>query len=264
VREAANRVRCQNNLKQLSLACHGFESAYGFFPSSVKKTGPERSWAVQMLPWIEQGTVARLYDYKKPWYDPANANAVSQQIPLLYCPSSPYGPRTATGTLNGVAFAGAACTDYFVLWRVRPEAAGQVDPGTAGLESILCQDVFPRVVDVTDGTSNTLLINEDTGRPDIWINGQLVTAGLRETDAPYASRDNDTSFWGFDLATNTAPGVCAINCTNNNGVYSFHPGGCNAAFGDGSVRFMRQTVTTRQYARLVTRSGGEVANWDDY
>jgi hypothetical protein len=282
VREASSRARCANNLRQMGQACHAFENHYGFFPSSVKDTGPQRSWAMQFLPWIEQGEVARLYDYHKHWADPANAQAIAVQVPLFYCPSCPSGPRTASGlakikvtdasgtkTTSPAPFADAACSDYAVVHQVKDEAfaAGFVD--TYGL-GLLAEDAFPRVRDVTDGLAYTLLINEDAGRPDQWMGHRFHKKDVKPGDAPLASRDNDFSLRGFsfDPATGTyshaLSGPCAVNCSNIEGVYSFHPGGTQAVFGDGSVRFIRQDVSTRLFARLVTRSGDEPVNLDDY
>jgi prepilin-type N-terminal cleavage/methylation domain-containing protein len=282
VREASSRVRCANNLRQMALACHNFENGNGFFPCSIKDLGPQRSWAVQLLPWIEQGNVARMYDFTKDWCDPANAAAISQQIPLFYCPSSPYGPRVASGVVkikitdpygNKITiprpFANAACTDYAVVHQVKDEAfaAGFADAYGPGM---LAEDRFPRVSDITDGLSNTLLINEDAGRPDEWMGNRLFKKNDKPGDAPYTSRDNDFSLRGFTYNpvtrtySNDLSGPCAVNCSNIEGVYSFHPGGTQAAFGDGAVRFINQRVSTRLFARLVTAGGGEVVNPDDY
>jgi prepilin-type processing-associated H-X9-DG protein len=276
-REAANRTACGNNLRQMGLACHNFETAYGFFPASIKDTGPQRSWAVQFLPWIEQGNVARTYDYTRHWCEPQNAAAVGRQIKSFYCPSSPSGYRTAGGgaeikvtDANGIetvvqyTFGPGACTDYAVIDEVKEDVlhAGLADRTGYG---ILKEDQFPRVADVTDGTSNTLMIVECGGRPEWWVRGQQVATDNNVDDAPWASRGNDFGLDGFDLADYEAEaGPCAVNCSNSNEVYGFHPGGAQCCFGDGSVRFVNQNVTTRMFGRLVTRNGGETVNPADY
>jgi hypothetical protein len=281
-REASGRVRCANNLRRIGEACNGFENTYGFFPSSIKELGPQRSWAMQILPWIDQEELARKYDYKKPWYDQANAEAIRQQVPLFYCPSSPYGPRTASGTAKikttspegdpvrkRVPFADAACTDYAVIHQVRKEAFVRGFAEKAG-PGMLAEDLFPRRGDVPDGLSNTLMVVESAGRPDEWMGGRLTRNDVRTEDAVLASRDNDFSLRGFtwDETTqrysNIHSGPCAINCSNVEGVYSFHNGGAQTVLGDGSVRFLRQEVSTPLFARLVTRAGGETVEWNDY
>jgi competence protein ComGC len=281
VREASKRAHCANNLRRLGEACHGFEHTYGFFPSSIKELGPQRSWAMQILPWIGEEELARRYDYEKPWYDPANAEAVGQQVLLFSCPSSA-GPRTASGTAKikttspagdrvstRVPFREAACTDYAVIHKVKTEAfaRGFVDRAGPGL---LAEDLFPRRSDVPDGLANTLMIVEAAGRPDEWMGRRRTRTDIKPADAVLASRDNDFSLRGFtwDAATQTYSnrhsGPCAINCSNVEGVYSFHPGGAQVVLGDGSVRFLSQTLSTRLLARLVTRAGGEEVSWDDY
>jgi prepilin-type processing-associated H-X9-DG protein len=282
VREKANRARCGDQLRRLGEACNAFEGTYGFFPSSIKELGPQRSWVVQVLPWIGEAELAQHYDYEKPWYDSANAAAVGHQIPLFYCPSTPSGPRTVSGMVHVkttspmgdrrmvvVPFAEAACTDYAVIHKVRAEAfaRGFVDKAGPGL---LAEDLFPRRSDVTDGLANTLLVVESAARPDEWMGGRLTRHDVMPEDAAWASRDNDFSLRGFtwDPATqvysNTVSGPCAVNCSNDEGVYGFHPGGAQAVFGDGSVRFLPQTLSTRLLARLVTRAGGEPVDWSEY
>src|SRR5262249_8629003 len=97
VREASNRAACGNNLRQMGMACLNFEGSYGFFPSSVKVLGPQRSWAVQFLPWIEQGNLAQQYHFDKHWCAPENAAVVGTQVRVFSCPSSPTRFRTASG-----------------------------------------------------------------------------------------------------------------------------------------------------------------------
>jgi hypothetical protein len=281
-REASGRARCANNLRRIGEACIGFEDTYGFFPSSIKELGPQRSWAMQILPWIEQEELARKYDYEKPWYDPANAEAVRQQVPLFYCPSSPYGPRTASGIANikttdpngdrvrtQFPFADAACTDYAVMHQVRKEAFVRGFAEKAG-PGMLAEDLFPRRGDVPDGLSNTLMVAEAAGRPYEWMGRRQTRSDIKPGDAVFASRDNDFSLRGFtwDEATQTYSnihsGPCAINCSNIEGVYAFHHGGAQAVLGDGSVRFLREDLPTYLLARLVTRAGGETVDWNDY
>ena len=109
VREAANRMKCSNNLKQLILGCHNFESAYGRLPVPYS-TGD--SWVVQVLPYIEQDNLLAgyvRYSSSNPtvtWQSPINAAAVAARLPITSCPSSPV-PRTtpiwqdAAGTIPG-------------------------------------------------------------------------------------------------------------------------------------------------------------------
>jgi prepilin-type N-terminal cleavage/methylation domain-containing protein/prepilin-type processing-associated H-X9-DG protein len=92
VREAAARMKCQNNLKQFGLALHGFHDANDYLPAGmVTELDIQDSYHTgftYLLPYIEQDNVHRLYQYDKPWYDSANYTAVEQQAPIFFCPSN--------------------------------------------------------------------------------------------------------------------------------------------------------------------------------
>src|SRR5437762_3699087 len=95
VREAAARLQCQNNLKQIGLALHNYESVNGFWPAqstsppTAKGTAPPRgSWITRILPYIEQGAVYQMYNPDLHWHDPANEAAVKTRIKILLCPSA--------------------------------------------------------------------------------------------------------------------------------------------------------------------------------
>jgi Tfp pilus assembly protein PilE len=99
VREAANRVKCQSNLKQIGLALHSFHDIYGFLPPGMATEGSNQdcyhTGFTYLLPYLEQDNIFRLYQMNVQWYNPANSTAVEQQVPIFYCPSN----RTS-GTLD--------------------------------------------------------------------------------------------------------------------------------------------------------------------
>src|SRR5262245_4265419 len=94
VREAAARTKCQNNLKQLALACHNYENANNGLPL-LYSASDQLGWITQLLPYFEQGNLQTQYNFDQPWFDESNANAIVQRIPILECPSSPV-PRITT------------------------------------------------------------------------------------------------------------------------------------------------------------------------
>ena len=117
------------------------------------------------------------------------------------------------------------------------------------------------VADILDGTSHTILMAECAGRPQLWHGRAKVNLWL--TGGPWASRNllwcrgatpDGTAFYDR----------CAINCTNDREVYSFHPGGANAVFADGSMHFLKVGMSIKILAALVTRAGGEVIPAEDY
>ena len=101
------------------------------------------------------------------------------------------------------------------------------------------------------------LPHECAGRPKLWRAGRLVPEGYA-AGGPWVS---GTLIFGQGATSDGAaqPGPCAINCTNEREVYSFHPGGANTVFADSSLHFLKAEIDIRVFARLVTYAGGEVA-----
>ncbi|MCE9530680.1 MAG: DUF1559 domain-containing protein, partial [Planctomycetes bacterium] len=93
VRDAAARTKCANNLKQLGLALHNFQTGLGHFPSSKRPTTVRVSWTVEMLPYIEQDNLIRSYDQSLNWDSGTNLAITKQQIKILQCPSAPDANR---------------------------------------------------------------------------------------------------------------------------------------------------------------------------
>jgi prepilin-type processing-associated H-X9-DG protein len=118
-------------------------------------------------------------------------------------------------------------------------------------------------MEITDGTSNTLQVAEDAGRPQLWRAGRPV-AGAFAYGGPWASSANPVLIRGASADGAEAPGLCAIDCTNDRQPYSFHSGGCNFLFADGSVHFLSAGMSIRVLAALATRAGGEVVAGEDY
>ena len=118
------------------------------------------------------------------------------------------------------------------------------------------------LADIPDGTSDTIMMAECAGRPQLWQGSQPVP-NLWLTGGPWASRN---LLWcrGATADGTAFFGTCAVNCTNDREVYSFHTGGANVVFADGSVHFLKATIDIRVFARLVTRAGGEVVSASDY
>jgi prepilin-type N-terminal cleavage/methylation domain-containing protein/prepilin-type processing-associated H-X9-DG protein len=261
-REAANRLACSNNLKQLGLALHSHHDTQGTLPPAAV-TGPaSHGWGTFVLPYLEQESLGREYDWGRTWRDPLNQQVVSASLKLMQCPSAP-GGRSESGLVRGSPWL-TSPGDYAPTRAVNSDL---VDDGliTAPNSRRGALGINERVslTAITDGTSNTLLLAEDAGRPQRWQSRRPV-ASATSARAGWADPRSGFRLDGYDPATNSPGGPCAINCTNDGEVYSFHPGGANVVLADGSVRFLNAGISIRTLAALVTRAGGEVVDTNDY
>jgi prepilin-type N-terminal cleavage/methylation domain-containing protein/prepilin-type processing-associated H-X9-DG protein len=276
VREAANRTSCGNNLKQLALAMHNYESTYKLFPP-IQITSPYTGWATLVLPYIEQDNVARVYDRTKDYYDLANQQAVNVRVAIHVCPSTP-GVRTA-GPIGDATFTNrtAQMGDYFTI---RSFVDDDFDPpeidGAFGTPDDFNNGRPSKLAGITDGLSNTMMLYESAGMPATYKGRTVVDCSAsfnpsncnRNWWGPWASFHNNRIYtWTFDGRIRGGPGApCVINCTNDlgYGIYSFHPGGANMALCDGSVRFLNQGTPKATVRALVSRQGGETIPGDGY
>ena len=295
VRAAAARAKCQNNVKQIALAFHAHENAYGYLPYSKRAGTPQRSWAPDVLPFLEQANLVSdaAYNLNENWWrtnagvapnvGPAIPNGTTVRNPLavFQCPSTPNPSRLqqkkeSPPEQDKVG----ACGDYFVPEGVSAAInaelpAAEQFPPTASLKGAL--QPFPdrtTFAAFTDGTSGTILVAECAGREDVW-RGRVVTPAAadqsnascaRARGGAWATNDNPYSIGGRASWCNGGPtaggvpGPMRINNSNEWGhlFYSFHDGGAVLGFADGSVRFVAESVRLRTLAELVTRAGGEV------
>jgi prepilin-type N-terminal cleavage/methylation domain-containing protein/prepilin-type processing-associated H-X9-DG protein len=262
VREANHRASCQNNLLQIGLALHNYESTHGAFPPAAMTKPNTHGWTPFLLPFLEQSALFQQYRWDLSWFDPANQPVITTPLPVMQCPSVP-GALTASGTIAGNAWS-AAVSDYAPVRAVSSVLIdfGYIDP-PADRAGVMRLDDRTRVTQVLDGTSNTVMVAEDAGRPQRWQLGQLIS-GEVSGGAGWGDAGNSFTLDGFNDTDNLLGGPCAINCTNDREVYSFHPGGATALFADGSVHFLTANIDIVLLAALVTRAGDETVAWTDY
>lgn len=300
-REAARRMQCSNNLKQLGLAYHNYESAFKAFPSAyyVHQPAPPynlHSGYIGLLPYLEQTSLYTQYDSRVTpttnLGNPigiANAAVIAQQLSMFICPSATGGDRVYEADFPanfGGALPGApamkfraAPSDYCVTTGVRSGygaiayPAGQGGSRHGALRAFtFVAPLKSTIATITDGTSNTFLIGERTG-------GSKIYVGTRELPVPAQVGATNGGGWGDPLVgehwlagflrngTSIPPGggPCAINCTNlrGNGFHSFHPGGCMFLMADASVQFNSESIDATTFASRITREKGEVVSGTD-
>lgn len=280
VREAAARTQCINNLKQMGLALHNYESSYKTFPagssgpaSTATPPPPYRhGWVAFTLPWIDQENVFRAYDMNSSWYDPPNAAVIQIPLKVYHCPSAEFG-RTATSRSSVYGVRTAAAWDYANV-NVSSYAPGYSGTANADRRKGVMNDREASTIPlITDGLSNTLMVSECANRPQLWVRGQLRTDILAETsNSPvgnvgpgevtggvWAEHQKTVSVGGAtpDGLKTIGGGPCAINCTNDWEIYSMHSGGANGLFADGTVRFLGASMSIEMLAALCSRAGNE-------
>lgn len=293
VRESANRMQCQNNLKQLGIALQNYHDTRGRFPSwgfnfatnpnPANPFGPQvrgHSALSMTLPYIEQGNVSNAADIKKSLVDPANLPppmgttvAGQTKIKTFVCPSAPdrmVDYRTWFGQEAPYMF---AATDYAAIRGMQPGFITACAPGTAQGDTGFFGDFGTngladgiRMVDINDGTSNTIMLTEIAGRQQTYAKGKAVTGGFGvapawQLNAAWGDFNTNRFLTGYDT-TGLAVGCNCINANNFNSIYSFHTSGTNAAMGDGSVRFIRDSIAPAIVAAAITRQGEETAILD--
>jgi prepilin-type N-terminal cleavage/methylation domain-containing protein/prepilin-type processing-associated H-X9-DG protein len=329
VREAAARMKCANNLKQMGLAAHNYESANGALPfNAVTKNNSQPPYIpyaagispapgynggtigrcsgfVPLLPYFEQDAVYRLYVFGADWSDPANAPALAISFKIMRCPSAPtadsfslssswigpgnaaFAPPTFPGStvnVNGGALYPTGGTgtavgfpgDYAPACQIKTTkdssgaeiaftnsvVAAGVPWAGQGSKGALRQNGPTRIVEIIDGTSNTILYSEIAGRDRVCLAGRVCSGPYTTTGSIWADSDNRITVTGTnaDGSTNKNGAAC-INASNVSGdIYAFHTGGANVCMADGSVRFLKDSTSIVVLASLVTKGGGEVVS----
>jgi prepilin-type processing-associated H-X9-DG protein/prepilin-type N-terminal cleavage/methylation domain-containing protein len=210
VREAAARMSCANNLKQLGLALHLYHLDNGSFPPGMYMTGElQDAWATgytYLLPYVEQGNLQRLYHFDSPWYATVNWAAVETEVKLFYCPSNRAAGRIDLGSISaqwGTPLPpwAAACDYAFCkganagfsgdATRIPPAAHGVFDVASAGGTLFTV-----RLADITDGTATTFAMGDAAGGSPLYPVGQLAQPDQAAIDPFTGAPDPLEQSWG--------------------------------------------------------------------
>jgi prepilin-type N-terminal cleavage/methylation domain-containing protein len=281
VREAASRVKCGNNLRQLGLAAHHYHDAHRHFPPGIgyypaAQNGAFGTYFFHLLPYVEQDNLyARALgsvpfpppDGPTAGYYPGNNNVYSQRVATFLCPSDPSVGSDGIVTVNGLPF-GASC--------YAPNARVVAPNGPQGKA---------RLADITDGTSNTILHAEKYAR----CSNTAMVPAFRDGGTAWAYCASDFFPWlpppmnlppqafppGFAIAALAARGAPDAvgpgskfqaqptegNCDPTR-TSTAHTGGIQVGLADGSVRTLAPSMSGTTWWAAVTPAGGEVLGSD--
>ena len=280
-REAARRMSCTNNMKQLGLATHLFESAKGYLPPAYTQPDDaghfdkKHNFISFVLPFIEQQAISDQYSFENDWDFKRNKNPsgvtnleVSQYpLDVAKCPSAP-ARDLGNETDYGISARFSRRTDPDLA---RPQLLSQgiitSVPSDPDWASVLynfrrINDTGPvklelfqvKMRNITDGLSQSFMIFEDAGRP-LWY----VGSELQDVEIDGRSWADVDIWWSIhDLCGNSM-----INCNNNNETYSFHTGGANFVMGDASVRYVTEDISPTTFVALHTRDSVDLVG-DDF
>ena len=269
-REAARRSQCKNNLKQLGLAMHNYHDVFGAFPpcyvqeANVADNQGYWTWSAYILPYIDQAPLYNALNISgQRASEAANAAAnrtlMEQRYDAFRCPSdggSPKAKHTYDGyrvVSTGGSTVSLSITNYVVSnstyeTHAVPSFTGK-DPDVGSVGPFF-RDSYIGFKNINDGSSNTILLGEMLPRMDSlgWASG--TRASLRNTGSPIGS------FAWEEL--NSGVGPTSLGPLEVGGFGSLHPGGAQFCLGDGSVRFLTETIEPKLYENLGHRADGEM------
>lgn len=296
-REAARRMQCSNNMKQIGLALHNYVDSHKNFPAAGRGYGmcngtpvagavKNSNGLVGILPYIEQQTLYDQFNHLEAYSDHnvrssgtvvgnpgTNGNAAlsEEELAAFICPSDNNGPKTRTlvGIHYGPApgFTGAATNYDFITGAFTDFSNCNSYNGSGINKRMFGEESSTSMAEVTDGLTNTFMVGETTkwhqnGRAFAWAYRGWVMTGID----PYPSaRDAGINLWHLPWVHPTwasPPYVPQKGRTRTwwSAAASLHPGGCQFVLGDGSVRFVSETIQKSMLDNLARMADGQTVD----
>ncbi|MFI4874848.1 MAG: DUF1559 domain-containing protein [Blastopirellula sp. JB062] len=293
-REAARRMSCQNNLKQIGLGLHNYHDTYRAFPigsrhsiGSVANPGFGVSWWVGLLPFVELGNVyeqltvvgnhpGSLSTGGGGTYDGHVVNGPvvnDKQFNVMVCASSPLEAVRNTGYTHSITcpqytgISGAANDTMSFTSNSSSREWEGYQSGIVSIGGMLTPMKEVRMRDVTDGLSNTMIVGEQSdfvadtsGNKTATINNHHgFMCGINKTTFGFTERTFNTTTIMYPInGVSLALTGVKNNDGVNNGIFAAHPGGAQVAISDGSVRFLSENMNLATVKQMATRDDGLV------
>lgn len=274
-REAARRAQCQCHLKQLALALQNYNSAWSVFPpgyvSEMRPVadGPGEieigrgwAWAPLVLPFLEDATLYNAINFDRPIASSESWTVRTAALGFFVCPSEGRrGPANFHATSVSGLPADLAPTSYVGC------GGTIVDPPADGGDGVFGRNVARKLGDVTDGTSNTILLGERSRdlADASWIG--VIPGAVHATEPSWPVRSSGHScamVLGFTDPSHASPRGLNSMQAGHAAFRGPHPGGANFAMVDGSVRLLKDSLEPARFCALATHAGGEVISCDCY
>ncbi len=288
-RAAARRIQCVNNLKQMGLAMHNFHDVQGTLPWGGKSS-PSQTWAFIILPYLEQVAMSNALNMSIASTDFTNSTVVQSRLNAFNCPSDPNAgamwlsqkpttiPNRAKGNFvvnwgNSDYEQDMAATDTFAPANLGPVVSIR---GPFRVNNTTTAIVPSGLRDITDGTSSTMMLSElmiapdfngkSDSRGDIWSEGTKCGYMFTAATTPDSTIiDQLDGTGGCPNPANSPPCFAASGAQREfNAARSFHSGGVNVLFCDGSVKYVKDAVNFATWRALSTMNGNEILSGDAY